>query len=92
MVNIKDTVDNKYWRCRGKEPAHDQKINIRINSIFEGIKVQLNTLYYLIFHCFAKNYSIKKAYYESSYFCKVMNQPKPTLKTIVKIFRVLEQK
>ena len=39
MVNTKDTVDNKYWRCRGKEPDNDQKENIRINSIFEGFKV-----------------------------------------------------
>ena len=92
MVNTKDTVNNKYWRCRVKEPAHDQKINIRINSIFEGFKVQLNTLYYLLFHCFVKNYSIKKAYSETSYFCKVMNQPKSCLKTIVKIFRVFRTK
>ena len=92
MVNTKDTIDNKYWRCMGKEPAHDQKINIRINSIFEGFKVQLNTLYYLLFHCFVKNYSIKKAYCETSYFCKVMNQPKPCLKTIVKIFRAFRTK
>ena len=59
MFNTKDTVDNKYWRCRGKEPAQDQKISIRINSIFEGFKVQLNSLYYLLFHCFVKSHSIK---------------------------------
>ena len=41
MVNTKDTVDNKYWRCRGKEPTQYQKINIRIN-FFAGFKVQLN--------------------------------------------------
>lgn len=25
MVSTKDTIDNKYWKCRGIQPLHDQK-------------------------------------------------------------------
>ena len=69
-----------------------KKINIRINSVFEGFKVALNTLYFLIFKCFAKNMNIKKTHIEAANFCKIMNQPKPSLKTIIKVFRKLRCK
>ena len=86
MISTRDTIDNLYWGCRGTEPIHDEKINIRINSIFEGFKVSLNTLYYLLFYCFVKNMRIKRTHKEVSNFCKIMNHPKPSFKTIIKVF------
>lgn len=55
MLSNKDTIDNYYWRYRGTQSIHVHKFNTRINSIFEGFKVALNTLYYLLFNRFVKN-------------------------------------
>lgn len=62
LVYTNNTIDNKYWRCRGKVPLHDKKINIRLNSVCEDIKVSINTLYFLLFNCFIKNMSISNTY------------------------------
>ena len=92
LVYIKNTVDNKYWLCRGKEPLHDIKINIRLNSVLEDIKIAINTLYFLLFNCFIKNMSITKNFKETANFCQIMKQPKPGLNTIVNIFRKFRKK
>lgn len=92
LVYTKNSIDNKYWRCRGKDPLHDTKINIRLNSVFEDIKVSINTLFFLLFNCFIKNMSISKTFKETENFCQIMKQPKPGLNTIVKIFRKFRKK
>ena len=42
-------IDKYVWRCRGNMPKHDIKINIRKNSILEGIHINLQILYFLYF-------------------------------------------
>ena len=49
IANDKASIGNKVWRCRSKNPSHDNKISIRANSIFEGIKVRLNIMYFFDF-------------------------------------------
>ena len=34
-------ADGKIWRCRRRIPPHDIKTNIRTNSIFENINIQI---------------------------------------------------
>ena len=39
-------IDKFIWRCRSKNPIHEYKINVRFNSIYEGIKQTLPTIYF----------------------------------------------
>ena len=89
ITDAKDTVDKIVWRCRSTHPNHDVKTNIRTGSVFENIKVPINTLYYMTFYCFIKNYSIRKTFIEMERFCYIIEQPKPNNCTIIKIFRIL---
>ena len=89
LTDSNDTIDKKVWRCRSTHPNHDAKRNIRMGSVFENIKVPINTLYYMTFYCFMKNYSIRKTFIEMERFCNIMGQPKPNNNTIIKIFRIL---
>lgn len=89
LVNSNANVDKVIWRCRSINPSHDIKINIRAGSFFENINVPLNAIYFLIFNCFIKNYSTRKASNEMKRFSEFMGQTKPNLNTIIKIFRLL---
>lgn len=89
LVNSKANVDKVIWRCRSSNPSHDIKINIRAGSIFENINVPLNAIYFLAFNCFIKNYSTRKASNEMKRFSELMDQTRPNLNTIIKIFRLL---
>ena len=51
-------IDNYCWRCRSSNPKHDIRINIRAGSFYEGMKIPLNGLYYLINNCFINQYTI----------------------------------
>lgn len=62
ISDSKDTVEKKIWQSRSNHPSHDIKTNIRIGSVYENIKVSINTLYYIVFNCFIKNFRIRKAY------------------------------
>ena len=92
LVNSNETVDKKIWRCRGNSPIHDIKIGLRSGSIYENIRVPLNTIYYLTFFCFLKNLSIRRTKNEINNFCNIMGQSTPNEKTIIKIFRKLRNK
>ena len=74
---------------RSKAPPHDVKVNIRKNSIFNDIKIQINVIYTLIFNCFLKNMGINKSYIENSYFCKNLGVPQTNPASIIKLFRIL---
>ena len=57
-------IDKYCWRCHSNGALFDLKINIRTASFFNGIRIQLNVLYYLIYNCFVNQYSISKTYNE----------------------------
>ena len=43
-------IDGIYWRCRNKTPTiHDIKINIRINSVYENLRIPIKILYFITF-------------------------------------------
>ena len=85
-------IDEYVFRCRSKYPNHDIKINLRKNSIFENIKLDINTIHYLIYKCFLENYSLDTTYTRIHNFCDILNNPKPNKHTIVKLFRILRNK
>ena len=64
LVENEQYIDKYCWRCKSNAPKHDNKINIRTESLFEGLRIPLNGLYFLIYHCFLNNYSKNKSYQE----------------------------
>ena len=85
-------IDDYVFRCRANNPNHDIKINLRKNSIFENIKLNINTIHYLIYKCFLENYSLDTTYTRIHNFCDILNNPKPNKHTIVRLFRILRNK
>ena len=63
-------IDKYVWRCRGNMPKHDIKINIRRKSILEGIHINLQILYFIIFHWFVENKSLNETLGETEEFAK----------------------
>ena len=60
LENNKNYMDGKIWRCRSKQLLHDEKVNIRKNSVIENINIPLPIIYFLILYCFIKKYSLNK--------------------------------
>ena len=85
-------IDKKVWRCTSSNPKHDVKINVRINSIYEGLQVKLFILYFLIFECFLLHKSIKKSYLDLKDLCSQLGQQASSYNTINKIFQQLREK
>ena len=92
MVNDNSTTDKKIFRCRGNNPKHDSKINIRKNSIYEGFQIPLFILYYLTLECFPFNKGVNKSLIEIDEICKKINKPSTTNKAIIKLFQFLREK
>lgn len=63
-------MDKYVWRCRGNAPKHDIKINIRRKSILDGLHINLQILYFIIFHCFVENKSLNETLCETEDFSK----------------------
>ena len=49
MVKDNQKLDNFVWRCRSRNPNHDAKLNLRINSVFEESRCSIHIIYYLYF-------------------------------------------
>ena len=64
LENNKNYMDEKVWRCRTKITDHDEKKNIRENSLIETINISLPIIYFLIIYCFTEKYSLEKAFIE----------------------------
>ena len=87
----KNYIDNYCWRCRVTSPKQDIRINIRDISVFEGMRIPLNGLYYLIYNCFLNQYTIGQSYNEILKFSDIMKIQNISQKLIIKIFRQLRQ-
>ena len=85
-------IDDYVFRCRVNNPNHDIKINLSKNSIFENIKLNINTIHYLIYNCFLENYSLDTPYTRIHNFCDILNNPKPNKHSIARLFRILRNK
>ena len=92
IVNDNSTLDRKIFRCRGNNPKHDCKTNIRKDSIYEDFQIPLFILYYLTFECFAFNKSVSKSLLEINEICIKINKPSTSIKIICKLFKHLREK
>ena len=91
IANDNSTLDKKIFRCRGNNPSHDCKINIRKDSVYEGFQIPLFILYYLTFECFAFNKSVSKSLLEINEICLKINKPSTTTNAITKLFQHLRE-
>ncbi len=83
LIENKNYIDDKSWRCRNKKvPFHYHKFNLIKDSIFEDIKISLPIIYFLIFICFIDNYSIKNSYIETNNNSNLLLFQKKKYKTI----------
>lgn len=78
-------INDYVFRYRSNLSKHDIKLNICKNSIFENIKIEINTMYYLIYKCFLENKSLDDSYDTIHYFCSILGNPLPTKNAIVRI-------
>ena len=58
MVKDNQKLDKFIWRCRSRNPNHDTKINLRIYSVFEECRYNIQIIYFLLFYCFTEKKSI----------------------------------
>lgn len=85
-------IDDYVFRCRSNVPKHDIKVNIRKNSIFENMKMEINTIYFLIYKYFLENKSLDASYDNIHDFCSIVGNPLPTKKAIIKLYRILRNR
>ena len=55
-------LDKKIFLCVSNYPKHDEKISLRINSVYENIKVPLLMLCFITFKCLALIKALIKLY------------------------------
>ena len=89
LSNDNSVLDKKLWRCKSTSPKHYIKKNLRINSIFENIKVPLSLLYFITFECFSMNKGINKTLLEEKDLSAQIKEISTTSNTINKIFKTL---
>jgi len=58
MCNRNDTIIKVSWRCHKPNPAHDEKINIGVGTIFENFQIKIQIIYFLLYYCFIENTSL----------------------------------
>ena len=85
-------IDKYCWRCRAFNPKYDIRINLRAESFYEGMRIPLNGLYYLIYNCFINQYTINRSYNEMEKFTNLMKMQKVSKKLIITIYRKLRKK
>ena len=82
-------LDRECFRCKKSNPSHDIKINLRKNSIFEEIKMNLISIFFIIYECFLNNISANKAKLEFSEFKKHIDVPDISKNNINKLYSKL---
>ena len=92
LVKDSQVIDKLIWRCRGKSDGHDVKINVRDKSILSGLHINIQNLYFLIFHCFCEGKSISESVIDCSDFSKKIGVPGSTISSVRKIFAIIRNK
>ena len=88
----KDYIDGIYLRCRKQNPKHDIKISIRKDSFIEKVRIDIVTIYFLLYECYLFNKSINNTYIEYDEFIKHINVKKITEKNISLFFQIIRNK
>lgn len=68
LVSENTFLDKFCFRCCKRSPKHDVKYSIRKTTFLENIRINMITLYFLIFECFINKMSANKAYNEFKNF------------------------
>lgn len=74
--NNNNYIDNKVWSCASLNPKHDTKLNIKHNSVYDGINIPLpifillHLLHFIVFVIISID---KEAYIESHYIISLFN-------------------
>ena len=89
LENNKNYLDEKVWRCRSKILVHEEKKNIRENSLFEEVNIPLSILYFLTFYCFKEKLSIEKAFIEINDNKNLFGGKTCSIKGITKVFSII---
>ena len=92
LVKENAFLDRQCFRCKKSNPKHDVKINIRKDTIFENIKINLISIYFIIYECLLNNLSANKAFIEFNEFKKHINVPDVSQKNINKLYAALRNK
>ena len=90
LVNQNSALDKKIWRCRFN--GHDIKIGIRKYSIFENSQVNIQILYFIIFHCLIERKSIEQTIIDTNEFSKQIGLESTTKQTICNVFSLVREK
>ena len=92
LENNKNNLDEKVWRCRSKIKVHDEKKNIRENSLFEDVNIPLPILYFLTIYCFTEKLSIGKAFIEINDNKILFGGKTCSMKGITKVYSLIRNK
>lgn len=92
IVNEKTFLDKICFRCIKRNPKHDVKISIRKNTFLEDIRINMISLFFLIFDCFINKLSANKAMIEFKNFQEQIDVDNVSISNIQKLFRVLRNK
>ena len=86
MVKDNQKLDKFIWRCRSRNPNHDTKINLRINSVYEECRYSIQIIYFLLFYCFTEKKSINSSLTEYESFSKQIGVVGINKQSIVNFF------
>ena len=92
LENNKNYMDEKIWRCRSKQLIHDEKVNIRKNSVIENINIPLPIIYFIIKCCFIEKYSLDKSFIEINEKKNLFGNKTCTKASIGKLYSLLREK
>ena len=92
LTKEKQAIDDYIWRCRGHNQNHDVKINIRTKSFLEGFHINIQILYFVIFHCFVEAKSLNDTLIETNEFAKTLNITSISKISLSKLYGLLRNK
>ena len=93
LVNNKGFKDGICWRCTKYKPIqHDNKINIRSESILSDMRADIRILYLIIFENFTFRNSVNVTYKNCLEFSKDLKIETISKNYIGKIFNIIRLK
>lgn len=92
IIKDKSFLDNICFRCRKSTPKHDYKLSIRTGSFIENIRMNLVTIYFLLFDCFIINLISNKAAIEYNKLNEELKIGNVSIQNIQKFFRIVRNK
>ena len=92
LTKEKQAINDYIWRCRDHNPNQEVKINIRTQSFLEGLHINIQILYFVIFHCFVEAKSLNDNLIETNEFAKILNITSVSKISLSKLVGLLRNK